>query len=235
MRLNNYKISFLIIIIAVLSFFSFSKNKERTISFKDIHFIESKFNFISLDSVNKLLTQTDVFSKNILKSDLNLKEVEQEILSNSYIDFVDVSVSIDGKVGIKIKEKNPVFRVLNEKYYLDAKGKTMSLSTNYSKQVPLILNRVESDKYAALGKLGYYIDSDKFLRNHISSLSYADEKIVLGLNDYPFILKMDGFDNYRSKFKNYQNFFLSVYSSGLLDSIKTVNLNFKNQVVIERK
>jgi hypothetical protein len=73
------------------------------------------------------------------------------------------------------------------------------------------------------------------LRNHISSLSYADEKIVFGLNDYPFILKMDGFDNYRSKFKNYQNFFLSVYSSGLLDSIKTVNLNFKNQVVIERK
>jgi cell division protein FtsQ len=235
MRLNNYKISFLIIIITVLSFFSFSKNKERTISFKDIHFIESEFNFISVDSVNKLLTQTDVFSKNILKSDLNLKEVEQEILSNSYIDFVDVSVSIDGKVGIKIKEKNPVFRVLNEKYYLDTKGKTMSLSTNYSKQVPLILNRVESDKYAALGKLGYYIDRDKFLRNHISSLSYADEKIVFGLNDYPFILKMDGFDNYRSKFKNYQNFFLSVYSSGLLDSIKTVNLNFKNQVVIERK
>lgn len=105
MRLNNYKISFLIITIAVLSFFSFSKNKERTISFKDIHFIESEFNFISVDSVNKLLTQTDVFSKNILKSDLNLKEVEQEILSNSYIDFVDVSVSIDGKVGIKIKEK----------------------------------------------------------------------------------------------------------------------------------
>mgnify|MGYP003341837848 CR=1 FL=1 len=235
MRLNNYKISFLIIIIAVLSFFSFSKNKERTISFKDIHFIESEFNFISVDSVNKLLTQTDVFSKNILKSDLNLKEVEQIILSNSYIDFVDVSVSIDGKVGIKIKEKNPVFRVLNEKYYLDAKGKTMSLSTNYSKTVPLILNRVESDKYTAFGELGYYISMDKFFRNHISSLSYADGKIVFGLNDYPFILKMDGFDNYRSKFKNYQNFFLSVYSSGLLDSIKTVNLNFKNQVVIERK
>ena len=235
MRLNNYKISFLIIIITVLSFFSFSKNKERTISFKDIHFIESEFNFVSVDSVNKLLKQTDVFSKIILKSDLNLKEVEQKILSNSYIDFVDVSVSIDGKVGIKIKEKNPVFRVLNEKYYLDTKGKTMSLSTNYSKQVPLILNRVESDKYAALGKLGYYIDRDKFLRNHISSLSYADGKIVFGLNDYPFILKMDGFNNYRSKFKNYRNFFLSVYSSGLLDSIKTVNLNFKNQVVIERK
>ena len=235
MRLNNYKTSFLIIIIAVLSFFSFSKNKERTISFKDIHFIESEFNFISVDSVNKLLTQTDIFSKNILKSDLNLKEVELEILSNSYIDFVDVSVSIDGKVGIKIKEKNPVFRVLNEKYYLDAKGKTMSLSPNYSETVPLILNSVESEKYTALGKLGYYIARDKFLRNHISSLSYADEKIVFGLNDYPFILKMDGFDNYRSKFKNYQNFFLSVYSSGLLDSIKTVNLNFKNQVVIERK
>ena len=110
MRFNNYKISFLIITIAVLSFFSFSKNKERTISFKDIHFIESEFNFISVDSVNKLLTQTDVFSKNILKSlekshsennDIQIDESSEMQLTffdmdnKNYEEFKDELESID--------------------------------------------------------------------------------------------------------------------------------------------
>ena len=89
MRLINNKISFLIIIIAVLSFFSFSKNKERTISFKDIHFIESEFNFISVDSVNKLLTQTDVLSKNIKDFDMFYKSLIENIeifeVSSSFV------------------------------------------------------------------------------------------------------------------------------------------------------
>ena len=36
-------------------------------------------------------------------------------------------------------------------------------------------------------------------------------------------------------FKNYESFFLKVYSSGLLDSLSSINLNFKNQVIIQRK
>ena len=200
-------------------------------------FISQKFN---VDLVEAKKIQKEYFYEygTTLSGLMKMKNVDP----NEFLEFVhDIDISwlprdeILREELIKIKEKNPVFRVLNEKYYLDAKGKTMSLSPNYSETVPLILNRVESEKYTALGKLGYYIARDKFLRNHISSLSYADEKIVFGLNDYPFILKMDGFDNYITKFKNYQNFFLGVYSSGLLDSIKTVNLNFKNQVVIERK
>ena len=40
---------------------------------------------------------------------------------------------------------------------------------------------------------------------------------------------------FKSKFKNYEAFFNTVYSSGLLDSLKSVNLDFKNQVIIQRK
>ena len=46
---------------------------------------------------------------------------------------------------------------------------------------------------------------------------------------------MSGFKEYDSKFKNYESFFLKVYSSGLLDSLSSINLNFKNQVIIQRK
>ena len=40
--------------------------------------------------------------------------------------------------------------------------------------------------------------------------------------------------NYESKFKKYESFFKKVYNSGILDSIDTLNLNFKNQVIIQR-
>jgi cell division protein FtsQ len=182
-----------------------------------------------------LLKQTNIFSNKILKSNLNLKGIEQHILSNNYIDSVDVSISVDGKLGIKIIEKNPVFRVLNDKFYIDTHGKKMPLSTKFSKSVPLILNNVDSLDLKILGEIGGYIEKNKFLNNHISSLSFKNEDLVFTLNDFSYRLNMSGFKEYDSKFKNYESFFLKVYNSGLLDSLSSINLNFKNQVIIQRK
>lgn len=121
MSFNKIKISFLLILVGLLTLFGFKKNESRIIESSDINFIEPNFKFSSKDSVNKLLKQTNIFSNKILKSNLNLKGIEQHILSNNYIDSVDVSISVDGKLGIKIIEKNPVFRVLNDKFYIDAR------------------------------------------------------------------------------------------------------------------
>jgi cell division protein FtsQ len=235
MSFNKIKISFLLILIGLLTLFGFKKNEIRIIESKDIHFIEPNFKFSSTDSVNKLLKQTNIFSNKILKSNLNLKDIEQHILSNNYFDLVDVSISVDGKLGIKIIEKNPVFRVLKDKYYIDANGRKMPLSSKFSKSVPLILNNVDSADLKILGEIGSYIEKNKFLNNHISSLSYKNEDLIFTLNDFSYSLNMRGFKGYNSKFKNYELFFLKVYNSGLLDSLTSINLNFKNQVIIQRK
>jgi len=235
MSFTKIKISFLLILVGLLTLFGFKKNESRIIESSDINFIEPNFKFSSIDSVNKLLKQTNIFSNKILKSNLNLKGIEQHILSNNYIDSVDVSISIDGKLGIKIIEKNPVFRVLNDKFYIDARGKKMPLSTKFSKSVPLILNNVDSLDLKILGEIGGYIEKNKFLNNHISSLIFKNEDLIFTLNDFTYRLNMRGFKEYDSKFKNYESFFLRVYNSGLLDSLSSINLNFKNQVIIQRK
>ena len=46
---------------------------------------------------------------------------------------------------------------------------------------------------------------------------------------------IEKFDNYKTKLKNYENFFRSVYNEGLLDSLSSINLNFKNQVIVQKK
>ena len=116
MKLNVFKISFLSLIVIMLTLLSFNKNQSRNVEFNDLSYIDVDFKFISKDSVNKLLTQSKLFSNKILKSNLNLKDIERVLLLNEYISSVEVSISIEGKVGVNIIEKNPVFRVLNEEY-----------------------------------------------------------------------------------------------------------------------
>ena len=97
MNLNVLKISFLILIVSLLTLFSFNKNQSRSIEFNDLSYVDSVFKFISKDSVNKLLTQSKLFSNEILKSNLNLKDIEHTILLNKYVRSVEVSLSVEGK------------------------------------------------------------------------------------------------------------------------------------------
>lgn len=227
--------SFLILTVCLLTLFSFNKNQSRIIDFVDLTYVNTDFKFISKDSVNKLLTQSKLFSNEILKSNLNLEEFERIILSNEYVSSAEVSISIDGKLGVNIKEKNPVFRVLNEKYYVDADGKKMPLSKSFSETCPMILSIVDSIDLKMFGDLGIYIQNHKFLSNHIAGLTKSNNKLIFNIDGFQYNLNLISDGNYVSKFKNYEAFFNTVYSSGLLDSLKSVNLDFKNQVIIQRK
>ena len=235
MNLNILKMSFLILTVCLLTLFSFNKNQSRIIDFVDLTYVNTDFKFISKDSVNKLLTQSKLFSNEILKSNLNLEEFERIILSNEYVSSAEVSISIDGKLGVNIKEKNPVFIVLNEKYYVDADGKKMPLSKNFSETCPMILSIVDSIDLKMFGDLGIYIKNHKFLSNHIAGLTKSNNKLIFNIDGFQYNLNLISDGNYVSKFKNYEAFFNTVYSSGLLDSLKSVNLDFKNQVIIQRK
>ena len=85
MNLNMLKMTFLVLSVSLLTWFSFNKNQNRSIKFSDLSYLDTDFKFISKDSVNKLLTQSKLISNEILKSNLNLKEIERVILSNEYV------------------------------------------------------------------------------------------------------------------------------------------------------
>ena len=235
MKLNVFKISFLSLIVIMLTLLSFNKNQSRNVEFNDLSYIDVDFKFISKDSVNKLLTQSKLISNEILKSNLNLKEIERMLLLNEFISSVEVSINVEGKLGVSIKEKNPVFRALSDEYYIDADGTKMPLSKNFSELTPIIFNSIDSIDLKMLGDLGKYIKNDDFLSKHIAGLTKSNDKLIFNIDGFQYNLKLNINKNYVSKFKNYEAFFNTVYSSGLLDSLKSVNLDFKNQVIIQRK
>ena len=235
MNLRVLKLLIMLFLVIFLTAFSTFKNGERKIDLNTINYLDSNFNFTSVESVNKLLKQSDSISLNLLKRDLNLKEIERIINENVFIDSAEVSLSLDGEIGIKIIEKEPVFRVLSDKYYIDSNGNKMPLSKIFSKGVPLIISDVDSTYLKDLGLLGNYIKNDIFFKDHISGLEIIENEIYFYVNGYSYQIKINDLDQFETSFMNYKAFFKSVEKDSVLTQLSSINLNFKNQVIVQKK
>lgn len=223
---------FLVIFLAA---FSIVRNGERTIDFNSINYLDSKFKFISVESVDKLLKQSDSISLKLMKRNLNLGSLERIINKNAFIYSAEVSLSLDSEIGIKIIEKEPVFRVLKDKYYIDSSGDKMPLSKNYSERIPLILKDIDSTKLISLGMLGDYFKNDNFLNGHIIGLEIINNEFIFHVNNFSYIVKMKDLNQYKNRFKNYKAFYKSALNDSILDKASSINLNFKNQVIVQKK
>ena len=235
MNLRALKLLIMLFLVIFLTAFSTFKNGERKIDLTTINYMDSNFKFISVESVNKLLKQSDSISLNLLKRDLNLKEIERIINENAFIDSAEVSLSLDGEIGVKIIEKEPVFRVLSDKYYIDSSGNKMPLSKIFSKVVPLIISDVDSTYLKDLGLLGNYIKNDIFFKDHISGLEIIENEIYFYVNGYSYQIKIKDLDEFETSFMNYKAFFKSVEKDSVLTQLSSINLNFKNQVIVQNK
>ena len=235
MKLRVFKLLIMFFLVIFLTAFSMVKNGERKIDFNSINYLDSNFKFISEESVNKLLKQSDSISLKLIKRDLNLKSLERIINENAFIDSAEVSLRLDGQIGVEIVEKEPVFRVLNGNYYVDLNGNKMPLSKNYSQRVPLIMSKVDSAELEDLGLLGTYFKKDNFLNDHIIGLEIINDEYIFHINNFSYLIKMKDLNGYKNKFNNYKIFHKAVLNDSILEKISSINLNFKNQVIVQKK
>ena len=235
MSLRVLKLLTMFFLVIFLAAFSIVRNGERTIDFNSINYLDSKFKFISVESVDKLLKQSDSISLKLMKRNLNLGSLERIINKNAFIYSAEVSLSLDNEIGIKIIEKEPVFRVLKDKYYIDSSGDKMPLSKNYSERIPLILKDIDSTKLISLGMLGDYFKNDNFLNGHIIGLEIINNEFIFHVNNFSYLVKMKDLNQYKNRFKNYKAFYKSALNDSILDKASSINLNFRNQVIVQKK
>jgi len=235
MNFRTLKILIMLFLVTGLTAFSIVKNGDRNINFNKINFIDSDLKFISIESVNKLLKQTDSNSSPLLKRDLNLKKIEETINDNGFIDSAEVSMDLVGEIGVRIVEKKPVFRVLNGKFYIDSNGNKMPLSNLFSERIPLIISKVKSSDYINLGSLGVFLKNDDFLNTHIIGLDIIDNELFFHVRNFTYVIKMKGFNKYETRLNNYKVFYKSAINDNILKDLSLINLNFKSQVIVEKK
>ena len=235
MNFRILKILIMLFLVTGLTAFSIIKNGDRNININKINYMDSDPIFISVESVNNLLKQSDSNSSTLLKRNLNLRKIEELINDNAFIDFAEVSMDLVGEVGVKIIEKKPVFRVLNGEYYIDTNGRKMPLSNLFSERIPLIISDVNSSDYVSLGSLGSFLINDDFLNAHITGLEIIDNNLFFHVRNFSYVITMKGFNQYKIRLNNYKVFYRSVINDSVLRDLSSINLNFNSQVIVEKK
>jgi cell division protein FtsQ len=193
---------------------------------------------------------------------VNIPSLENTLNQMPAIENAEVSVALNGEVVIRIKEREPLIRVITahqESYYIDRTGKLMPLSDRYTANVLIATGNIY-DRYAWRYKLNIsdikkdsllvkksllddlydlaaYIDKDPFFKEQVEQVyinEQGDIELVPKIGDQRIIF---GNTQYiEKKFKKLKLF----YTEGLNKTdgwnlYSVINLKYKDQVVCTRK
>ena len=236
-NLNFIKGLFLLGLVLFLYAFSSFKNNSRLVKNVNIQFMGSNNVFITTEMVNKLLIQSQEKPYFLHKDDIDLRELEFLLESNSMIKSAQVYLTVNGVLMAKVEQKVPIARVQNsEVFYIDDQGFRMPLSTQHSARVPLVYGIVEEEDLKRVYKLALTAYNDTFLKTYLTEIHQNKNKeISLKLRLLDFEVSVGNIDNLEVKLKNLKAFYQKAKKDNMLDIYKSVNLQFDNQVVCTKK
>jgi cell division protein FtsQ len=239
MRINFNFIKGLFLLGLVLFLYAFSsfKNNSRLVKNVNIQFMGSNNVFITTEMVNKLLIQSQEKPYFLHKDDIDLRELEFLLESNSMIKSAQVYLTVNGVLMAKVEQKVPIARVQNsEVFYIDDQGFRMPLSTQHSARVPVVYGIVEEEDLKRVYKLALTAYNDTFLKTYLTEIHQNKNKeISLKLRLLDFEVSVGNIDNLEVKLKNLKAFYQKAKKDNMLDIYKSVNLQFDNQVVCTKK
>jgi cell division protein FtsQ len=216
-------------------------------------------NFVAERDIIKMLTDKNehIVGANIDSLDLN--HIETIINHHPSIKEANVFRSLNGELHIKVEQRNPILRVFNiynESFYIDEDGYLMPISGKYAAHVLIANGNIKSNyhqhknlNYAKanndsvyqhnktlfdLYTLANFITTDPFWRSQIEQVYVTNGRYELVPRLGRHIIKLGPVGNYQQKFRNLK----ALYEQGLPEAgwnnYKTINLEYKNQVVCTR-
>lgn len=230
----NSQLIAILLVMAFLYSFSSQRNNNRIVSQNQAIFMDNKNPFLTQESVNNLLIESSKGLTTIEKVKLNLFNIEKTVNKHSMIDNSQVYVCVDGKLETIVKQKTPIARVFNQNtsFYIDYKGSTMPLSSNYSARVPVIFGAVNNKYSTKIVELLKIIFEDDFLKKNIIGLKImTDGNVIMKNRDYAYEIFFGRTINMNRKLNNYKAFFQKAVQNTNVGLYKKINLEFTSQVI----
>jgi cell division protein FtsQ len=252
---------FIIAYLAVALGFVLEKRERLVCNNIQVRIIDSlKNGFVADKQIMKLLENRGfkLIGKNI--NEINLEKIETAINEYPPIEKAEVYKTINGKLAIDIRQRNPVIRIMDSKnnnYYIDDNGYIMRTSGNYTSRVIIanghipadfpIVNRTNVMKFkkspgsqnnilADLYQLGNYITKNEFWNAQIQQIyvdASGDFELIPRVGSHVIIF--GDYNDCETKFDN----LMSLYKNGLpvvgWNTYNTINLKFKGQVVCTKR
>ncbi|MFH2095967.1 MAG: hypothetical protein ABIJ16_09700 [Bacteroidota bacterium] len=219
---------------------------------------------------NKFIGQTDIvalFKKHNEKilgysnDTINTARLEELVRAHPSVQSAEIFNTVTGVLKVKIKQRNPLIRVINynnESYYIDENGALMPLSSNYTAHV-LVASGNINEPYALryttnvadlsgkdepgresllsdLFTLASFISSDPFWKAQVEQIYVNQDnefELIPKVGDHVVLFGNAG--DYERKFRNlYLLYTVGLPSEGW-KKYEKINLKYKNQVVCTKK
>ena len=238
-RINWHSVRLVMVFFAMIFLYSFSSNRNsvRKINKIDIQFDSKENMFLTHEMVNNLLIQNLGDASRIQKDKVDLNTLENTLNHHEMIEKAEVFSTIDGFLNTRITQKTPILRVIsdNDSYYLDKKGDRISLSTNFSARVPLVVGEISKEKRKPYLNLFNEINKDDFLSKNITGAQIMPSgNVVLTNRSFDYKIAFGKPINVQKKLRNYKAFFHHAIKDTLIKEYKEINLMFTQQVVCKK-
>lgn len=246
---NELKIALVLLLLFVLIGFSENQNngvvcKDITVQLKNTHenhYMDEKEVIQLLSRENELLVGASLAS-------LNLRELEQRLLSDRTIEQAQIFTDLKGNMAVSVKLRRPIARIIRNDgpdAYITEDGSIMSISDKYTSRVMLISgpfihdilkfdNLYDFEKGAKLMKVINYIHHDKFWHAQISQLDIDKKSDIIML---PQVSKQKiefgQPDDVAHKFKKLKIFYKEILPGKGWNTYDRVNLKYYNQIITE--
>ncbi|MBL4560068.1 MAG: cell division protein FtsQ [Bacteroidales bacterium] len=225
-------------LIVVFSFVN-GKSEKLVISGTSVNVVDSvKRGFVRDADVERIIKKKYPEIVGAAVSGINKEILEDLIDKLPYVKKSEVYNSLSGKLIIDIKQRNPIVRILaGNGYYIDAEGKKMPLSTNFTSRVLVVSGAVNDQLIKEeLFELVKFITNDEFWKSQITQI-YVDKnkEYILIPRVGAHKIELGSIENYERKFQKLSALYTKGFSKKGWNTYTKINLKYKDQVVCTKK
>lgn len=229
------KIFLLLIAFVFLLNFTKEKNKKRELLPYEINIIDSlEKKFITEKQVVNIIKKQSEEKLPKKIEEIHVQAIENNLKNNPFVDSTNVSLDINGKLTIFIRQKTPILRVNNEKeqFYLTAKNQFLPLSPNFAYKCMLVDGNIQEEDRELLLKLVKEIKNDKLLITHIIGIKKVkNNSFTLLVNYGDYEIEFGELTNYKQKLENLKGFYAQYLCKVPKRTYKKIILKYNNQIV----
>ncbi len=237
----KYRLLKIIITVVTLIFllnFSLKKFNNRTITDRDIvvNFEQTihPVYFISQKEIVNIVKKQNPRGK---IKDINIPKLEREVRAFPAVDSANVYLNLSGRLNVDIKQKVPIFRLKNSKgevVYVDEKGSSFPMNTNFSYECILVMGDVQPSEYKTLVEFVNTINKDEFYKKYFIGIEKKNNSYYLFTIDGNFKVELGELSNIDFKLKGFKTFMDKILIREKMDKYSKISLKYNGQIVATR-
>ena len=230
--LNILILIFSTVFIISISIYGTLRNQNKKKFEKNIVFSNNNI-FLNDSIVNKLLTQI-LYDKYLKRKDsLDLNIIETELKNNQFINSVEVYWKFHDILEIRIKEREPLYIMTNENYFVDSFGNFFPMK-EIKKDLPKVLSKLSKINLKSITNFVLRINKDHFMKSELDKIYFEKNEFRINLKSFDFDIIFGNSKRFKEKVEKLKVFCAFQKVQDSLTNYPLVNLNYLNQVIASK-